>query len=182
MESCTEILSLKNILFDKNSFRLKLIDWGLAEFYRPAIPYNNHVASKHFKAIELLLDYRYYDYSIDIWGFGVTLAMVILGRNPFAKSEKDFDVVCKIVNYLGYPDFQNYLEKYEIELSPELDAMIPRNAKRRNFKLLASKHTSPDAIDLIESCLKYDHQERITVEQALQHPYFEQIRKYKLPS
>jgi len=39
-------------------FQLRLIDWGLAEFYHPAMEYNVRVASRYFKGPELLLDYQ----------------------------------------------------------------------------------------------------------------------------
>ena len=38
--------------------KLRLIDWGLAEFYHPGQEYNVRVASRYFKGPELLLDYQ----------------------------------------------------------------------------------------------------------------------------
>ena len=42
------------------SFQLRLIDWGLAEFYHPGREYNVRVASRYFKGPELLLDHQEY--------------------------------------------------------------------------------------------------------------------------
>lgn len=39
-------------------FQLRLIDWGLAEFYHPGMEYNVRVASRYFKGPELLLDFQ----------------------------------------------------------------------------------------------------------------------------
>lgn len=39
-------------------FQLRLIDWGLAEFYHPGQEYNIRVASRYFKGPELLIDYQ----------------------------------------------------------------------------------------------------------------------------
>jgi serine/threonine protein kinase len=39
-------------------FQLRLIDWGLAEFYHCGMEYNVRVASRYFKGPELLLDYQ----------------------------------------------------------------------------------------------------------------------------
>lgn len=175
-------LKPQNILYDPESSVLKVIDWGLADFYRPTTSYNNHVASKHFKAIELLLDYRYYDYSIDIWGLGVTLFMVIIGKNPFAATEKDHEIVVKIVSIFGYQEFSNYIHKYNISISHELDALLPKTAKKKNFYAMFPREADKEAIDLIEHCLRYDHQERISVDEAIKHPYFDSIRRYKLPT
>ena len=57
--------------------QLRLIDWGLAEFYHPGQEYNVRVASRYFKGPELLVDYQEYDYSLDMWSFGCMLASMV---------------------------------------------------------------------------------------------------------
>lgn len=59
-----------NILVEKQTGEIKLADWGLAEFYIPENEYNTKVAALFYKAPELLLEYPYYDYSVDIWALG----------------------------------------------------------------------------------------------------------------
>jgi serine/threonine protein kinase len=54
-----------------------LIDWGLADFYHPGEKYNVRVASRCFKGPELLVDFYYYDYSLDLWSFGCMLAGMV---------------------------------------------------------------------------------------------------------
>jgi len=71
-----------NIMIDHNSKKLRIIDWGLAEFYHPKQDYNCRVASRYFKGPELLLGYRFYDYSLDIWSLGCMLAGIV---NKFLK-------------------------------------------------------------------------------------------------
>ena len=46
---------------------VRLIDWGLAEFYHPGREYNVRVASRYYKGPELLVDLQLYDYTLDIW-------------------------------------------------------------------------------------------------------------------
>lgn len=41
---------------------IKIADWGLADFYTPSKRFNCRVASRYFKAPELLLNNHYYDY------------------------------------------------------------------------------------------------------------------------
>lgn len=43
-----------NIMVDPSKRKLRLIDWGLAEFYRPGQEYNVRVASRYFKASRYL--------------------------------------------------------------------------------------------------------------------------------
>lgn len=47
-----------NVMIDHPMRKLRLIDWGLAEFYHPGQEYNVRVASRYFKGPELLLDYQ----------------------------------------------------------------------------------------------------------------------------
>ena len=46
--------------------QLRLIDWGLAEFYHPEREFNVRVASRYFKGPELLVDLQDYDYALDM--------------------------------------------------------------------------------------------------------------------
>ena len=66
-----------NVMIDHANRKLRLIDWGLAEFYHPQQEYNVRVASRYFKGPELLVDYQPYDYSLDIWSLGCMFAGMI---------------------------------------------------------------------------------------------------------
>ena len=46
------------VMIDHENRKLRLIDWGLAEFYHPGQEYNVRVASRYFKGPELLVDYQ----------------------------------------------------------------------------------------------------------------------------
>lgn len=59
-----------NILINTEKRELKIIDWGLAEFYIPDKEYHPRVASRFFKGPELLVSYPFYHYSLDIWSLG----------------------------------------------------------------------------------------------------------------
>ena len=72
-----------NIVIDHSKKCLKLIDFGLAEYYVPDNDYNVRVASRYFKAPELLLQHPYYHYSIDIWALGCLFAGIIFMKEPF---------------------------------------------------------------------------------------------------
>merc|ERR1712087_1045155 len=63
-----------NVMIDHETKKLRLIDWGLAEFYHPKQQYNVRVASRYFKGPELLVNMRMYDYSLDMWSLGCMFA------------------------------------------------------------------------------------------------------------
>ena len=66
-----------NVMIDHPNRKLRLIDWGLAEFYHPNMAYNVRVASRCYKGPELLVDLQQYDYSLDLWSLGAMLAAMI---------------------------------------------------------------------------------------------------------
>lgn len=172
-----------NVLYDRSKRKLRLIDWGLAEFYHPGQRYNIHVATRYFKPIELLLDYQFYDYSVDIWSFGVTMASMVFKKTPFFKGSTDMDMVSKIVGVLGKDSFNAYLSKYGIPLPEPLQHIISRGKPRPwTFFVNPSNQdiATNEALDLIDKCIRFDHTTRITADEALNHPYFDSVRH--LPS
>lgn len=73
-----------NVMIDHENKKLRLIDWGLAEFYHPGTSYNVRVASRYFKGPELLVDMQEYDYSLDMWSLGCMFAsMVSISSNCY---------------------------------------------------------------------------------------------------
>ena len=90
-----------NIVINNEQKQLRLIDWGLADFYKPEQEYNVRVASRYYKGPELLVDDRLYHYSLDIWSLGCTMASMLFKRDTFFKGSDNFDQLARIVNVLG---------------------------------------------------------------------------------
>jgi casein kinase II subunit alpha len=164
-----------NVMIDPAKRQLRLIDWGLAEFYHPEQEYNVRVASRYFKGPELLVDLQDYDYSLDLWSFGCMFAGLIFKREPFFHGAHNHDQLVKIVKVLGTEEFQAYLLKYEIVLEPQFAASVAGVPKRDWSKFVTpeNKHLCPpEALDLLDKLLKFDHQQRLTAREAMEHPYF----------
>ena len=83
-----------NIVIDHKLHKLRLIDWGLAEFYIPNKEYNVRVASRYFKGPELLVNIRDYDYSLDMWSLGCMFAGMVSGICLMKPTQ---DVLCMYV-------------------------------------------------------------------------------------
>ena len=81
----------QNILFENETGSVRLIDWGLAEFYTPNTPYNVRVASRFYKGPELLVDDQRYHYSLDVWSAGCTMAEAMFQIDPFFQGEDNYD-------------------------------------------------------------------------------------------
>uniref|UniRef100_A0A3P9CIQ9 non-specific serine/threonine protein kinase n=1 Tax=Maylandia zebra TaxID=106582 RepID=A0A3P9CIQ9_9CICH len=168
-----------NVMIDHQLRKLRLIDWGLAEFYHPAQEYNVRVASRYFKGPELLVDYQMYDYSLDMWSLGCMLASMIFLKEPFFHGQDNYDQLVRIAKVLGTDELFGYLHKYHIELDTRFKDMLGQTRKRwEQFIQSENQHlVSPEALDLLDKLLRYDHQQRLTAAEAMQHPYFYPVVK-----
>merc|ERR1712193_573505 len=100
-----------NVMIDHEKRKLRLIDWGLAEFYHEGTEYNVRVASRYFKGPELLVDFQEYDYSLDMWSLGAMFASMIFRKEPFFHGNSNSDQLVKIAKVLGTEDLFDYLDK-----------------------------------------------------------------------
>ncbi|KAF8566765.1 hypothetical protein P879_07177 [Paragonimus westermani] len=167
-----------NILINHKERQLRLIDWGLAEFYHPGQEYNVRVASRHYKGPELLVDYQMYDYSLDLWSVGCVFASMILRREPFFHGHDNYDQLVRIAKVLGTDELFQYLSKYDIKLDVRLTEILGRHTRKRWERFVHSENqhlANPEALDLLGKLLRYDHEERLTACEAMEHPYFKSI-------
>lgn len=115
-----------NVMIDHEKRQLRLIDWGLADFYHPGTAYNVRVASRYFKGPELLVDYQTYDYSLDMWSLGCMFASMIFRKEPFFHGQDNYDQLVKIARVLGTDELFKYLQKYNIKLDKQFDNILGR--------------------------------------------------------
>jgi casein kinase II subunit alpha len=168
-----------NVLIDHEKRQLRLIDWGLADFYHPGKELPVRVATRFYKGPELLVDIRDYDYSLDVWGVGCMMAAMLFKRAVFFRGEDEFDQLVKIAKVLGTDDLYSYCAKYGVDLDPRLAQLcgIKPQVPWRRFVNADNQHlASNQAFDLLGKLLKYDHNERSTAAEALAHSYFDPIR------
>jgi len=168
-----------NVMIDHKNRKLRLIDWGLAEFYHPNREYNVRVASRYFKGPELLVDLQDYDYSLDMWSLGCMFAGMIFRKEPFFHGHDNYDQLVRIAKVLGTDELLAYLDKYELELDPHFDGILGRHTKKPWTKFVNAENQhliSNEALDFLGKLLRYDHQERLTAQEAMAHPYFAPVR------
>ncbi|GKT32253.1 Casein kinase II subunit alpha [Aduncisulcus paluster] len=109
-----------NLLIDERKKELTIIDFGLAEFYIPDVKNNVRVASRYFKAPELLVGYKNYSYNVDMWSVGCIMVGMMFQRDPFFKGKDTGMQLGLIVDYLGSKSLSDYLLKYDIPIEEKL--------------------------------------------------------------
>jgi casein kinase II subunit alpha len=171
-----------NVMIDHEKRQLRLIDWGLAEFYHPGREYNVRVASRYYKGPELLVDLKLYDYSLDMWSLGCMLAGMIFRKDPFFQGQDNYDQLVKIAKVLGTDELFAYLDKYNLPLDPHFDDILGRHTRKPWSKFITSdtQHlVSSDALDFLDRLLIYDHAERVLPQEAMPLDYFRPVREAK---
>ena len=172
-----------NLLIHPRTLVAKLIDWGLADYYHARTLYNVRVCSRYFKAPELLLGHGFYDYGVDMWSVGCVMAGMLYGRHPFFHGRDNNDQLIRIVAVTGTDELYRYTTKHHIAIPDDIQHKLNTNRQlqpaHRGWELLGGATgralRGSVALDLLGRLLAIDHQQRLTVDEALAHPYFAQL-------
>uniref|UniRef100_A0A0K8TPY2 mitogen-activated protein kinase n=1 Tax=Tabanus bromius TaxID=304241 RepID=A0A0K8TPY2_TABBR len=152
---------------------LKILDFGLA---RPTEnEMTGYVATRWYRAPEIMLNWMHYNQTVDIWSVGCIMAELLTGRTLFPGTDHIHQLNL-IMEVLGTPT-DDFMMKISSESARTYIKSLPQ-MKKRNFADVF-RGANPHAIDLLEKMLELDSEKRITAEQALAHPYLE---KYADPN
>jgi len=164
-------LKPRNLLVNSNC-DLKICDFGLAraigaELKTKSGVMTDYVATRWYRAPELLLGWKEYGSSVDMWSVGCILAE-LLKRKPFLPGTETKNQLELIIDIFGNPSEEeiNVIPK---EKSRKLLKAIPRKKPRPLETLFPN--ANPKALDLLKKLMVFDPKKRITVEEALKHPY-----------
>lgn len=162
-------LKPSNLLLNANC-DLKICDFGLSRVARPeeTEPFlTEYVATRWYRAPEIMLSWKEYTKAIDVWSVGCILAE-IFGHRPLFPGKDYMHQLHLIISVLGSPSY----EDTEYILSAKAKAYVrnlPPQPRQPFDKLFPS--APPAAVDLLTRMLTFAPEKRITVDEALRHPY-----------
>uniref|UniRef100_A0A3B3CJR1 Protein kinase domain-containing protein n=1 Tax=Oryzias melastigma TaxID=30732 RepID=A0A3B3CJR1_ORYME len=164
----TDIKPDNIMLVDSKSqpLRVKLIDFGLSLKLDDLIT-GSIFQTMPYRAPEVRLGLPLNE-AIDMWALGHILTLLLTGSSLYP-CDNDFNIIRAMVRMQGMPD-SSLLEKYEKGVW-ELDSPV-EYAKKTGKKLKLNIKQVELFVNLLEQMLLIDPDRRITVEEALKHPFF----------
>lgn len=179
-------LKPSNILIDSHC-NLKICDMGLSRLdvksnsKESLSMLTEYVATRWYRAPEIMLSTSQYSTAVDMWAVGCILAEMFTGVPLFPG--KDFrNQIVLILEIIGSPCHnpedlkcikseraKEYIKSLERYLPLDFDSLFHKHPNR--IARYGHQKINPLGIDLLEKLLVFNPANRYTVEEALLHPY-----------
>ncbi|XP_014677031.1 PREDICTED: mitogen-activated protein kinase 7-like, partial [Priapulus caudatus] len=164
-------LKPSNLLVNENC-DLKIGDFGMARGLSPEPPsvqklfMTQYVATRWYRAPELMLAFTEYTTAVDVWSVGCIFAEM-LGRKPVFPGKDSISQLKLLLYYCGTPS------KAFVHSIPS--DMVRRFLTGFGREPVRWKDTFPNAskkaLDLLSRMLQFEPKNRCTVDEALRHPH-----------
>ncbi|KAL7306694.1 hypothetical protein TKK_0001366 [Trichogramma kaykai] len=157
---------------------VKLCDFGFARMLSPGENYTEYVATRWYRAPELLVGDTQYSTQVDVWAIGCVFAELIRGEALWP-GKSDVDQLYIIRRTIGdlLPRHMAIFQQNEFFAGitlPTPQTLTPLES------LMPDTASSSIQLDFMKKCLDKDPEERWTCDQLLQHVYFENFH-FKMP-
>lgn len=165
-----------NLLLNANC-DLKICDFGLARVAdEEAIAgqglLTEYVATRWYRAPEIMLSWKEYTRAIDMWSVGCIFAEILGRGRPMFPGKDYMHQLHLIVETLGTPSYADTEYIHSAKAQAYIRALPYTH--RVDFARLFPR-ASPMALDLLQQMLAFNPEKRIAVNEALAHPYFKAL-------
>jgi len=166
-----------NLLLNSECF-LKVADFGLARSIaalenesevNPIL--TEYVATRWYRAPEILLGSTKYTKGVDIWSIGCILAE-LLGGKPIFPGTSTMNQLDLIIEISGRPTSED-IESIKSPFAATMLESLPESSSKSLQAMYPQ--ASPEALDILKQMLQFNPNKRLTAEEALEHPYVAQF-------
>jgi len=157
---------------------VKVCDFGLARSIQslssshisnPVL--TDYVATRWYRAPEILLGSTKYTKGVDMWSIGCILGEM-LGGKPIFPGTSTMNQLDRIIEVTGRPSAED-IESIRSPFAANMLESLPPSKPR--FLQDMFPNASNEALDLLRRCLKFNPSKRMTADEALAHPYVAQF-------
>ncbi|XP_025423481.1 serine/threonine-protein kinase NLK [Sipha flava] len=163
-----------NLLVNSNCI-LKICDFGLARVEEPdeTKHMTQEVVTQYYRAPEILMGAKHYTAAIDVWSVGCIFAELVTRRILF-QGQDTVQQLELITDLLGTPTMEDMAHACPAARSH----MLIRRMKKPSMSLLYSLSSlmTHEAVHLISQMLVFNPDKRMSVMDALVHPYIDEGR------
>nr|XP_033770998.1 cyclin-dependent kinase-like 4 isoform X2 [Geotrypetes seraphini] len=178
----------ENILITKQGV-IKLCDFGFARILsgtascegekslhraHPGDDYTDYVATRWYRAPELLVGDTQYGAAVDIWAIGCVFAELLSGQ-PLWPGKSDMDQLYLIIRTLGnlIPRHQYIFRSNQFFHGASIPELEPEDMETLEQKF---PNIAPAVQSFMKGCLKMNPDDRFSCEQLLESSYFDSFR------
>uniref|UniRef100_A0A8C7LPN7 mitogen-activated protein kinase n=1 Tax=Oncorhynchus mykiss TaxID=8022 RepID=A0A8C7LPN7_ONCMY len=151
-----------------HTHRQTILDFGLARHTDDEM--TGYVATRWYRAPEIMLNWMHYNMTVDIWSVGCIMAELLTGRTLFPGTDH-INQLQQIMRLTGTPP-ASLISRMPSHEARNYIKSLPQMPKRNFSDVFIG--ANPQAVDLLEKMLVLDTDKRITAAEALAHPYFSQ--------
>ena len=171
----------ENILI-KDYSKVELCDFGFARKMKIDEKTNNlqkmtdYVATRWYRAPEVILGQGNYGPEIDFWSIGCLMGEMATGRALFP-GDNQFNQLEYIIKILG--NLPEYLVNfYDNNPNFNINKLLTIE-KPKTLEKIYGKIMSPDALDFMKGLLELDPKKRLNADTVFDHKYFECYKNTK---
>ncbi|CAF1442852.1 unnamed protein product [Rotaria magnacalcarata] len=161
-----------NVLINQQC-RVKICDFGLARslnhvYEDPQHPaLTEYVATRWYRAPEILLASSKYTKGVDMWSLGCILGEMLLGK-PLFQGTSTFNQLERILQHIPKPSLAD-IESISSQYGPSVLERAVSGQKKSLDNLIPT--ASEESIDLLRRLLQFNPDKRITAEEGLHHSF-----------
>ena len=162
-----------NVLINEDC-TIKLCDFGMSRNLKENdLTLTEYVVTRYYRAPEIMLSSHHYCKKIDVWSVGCSFAELLTKKFLFP-GENYIAQIKLIIEALGSPSEED-LNFISNESAKKYVRDLGKIKKKPIEKIV--NYPYPLALDLLDKMLVFNPEKRISIEDALNHPYLKNIRE-----